>query len=201
MAVMASDISRAYEWLQKVFVTFPWASGPPPPKWLSPQLSLSNSFPLLLGAPTLFSGLPPPLPPAPYADNLAQFHVLADALDPRPWMSLFAPDAILNYANNPTLTGHEEIIAAMEQSMSGLRSMKHEIGHIDVTPERIYQEAKITYVIKGDPTEEKLVVKGFAVVHKGVGEERLRRLDIYGDFSEVFGRMAEVGKGAEGERG
>ena len=67
-----------------------------------------------------------------------------------------------------------------------------------MTPERIYQEAKITYVIKADPTEEELVVKGFAVFHKGVEEERVRRFDVYGDFSEVYGRMAEVQKGGEG---
>ena len=57
---------------------------------------------------------------------LDQFHAKADALDPRPWMSCFTTDALLNYANGPTLTGHEEIVAAMEQSMGGLRSMKHE---------------------------------------------------------------------------
>ena len=74
------------------------------------------------------------------------------------------------------------------------------VGHIDVTPQRIYQEAKITYVVKEDPTEEEMVVKGFAVFHKGVEEERVWRFDVYGDFSEVYGRMAEVQK-ARGERG
>ena len=44
-------------------------------------------------------------------------------------------------------------------------------------------------------------MKGFAVLYKGVEEERVWRLDIYGDFSEVFGRMAEVQKDAEGEGG
>lgn len=78
--------------------------------------------------------------------------------------------------------------------------LRHRVGHIDVTPERIYQEAKITYVVKGDRTEEEMVVKGFAVFYKGVDEERVRRFDVYGDFSEVYGRMAEVQKGGGGER-
>ena len=83
---------------------------------------------------------------------------------------------------------------------AGLRDCDR-IGHIDVTTERIYQEAKITYVVKGDPTGEEMVVKGFAVFHKGVDEERVWRFDVYGDFSEVYGRMAEVQKGAEGGKG
>ena len=71
----------------------------------------------------------PPFP-APSTHHHSQFHAKADALDPRSWMSFFTPDAILNYANGPTLTGHEDIIAAMEQSMSGLQSMKHEYAFL-----------------------------------------------------------------------
>ena len=69
-----------------------------------------------------------------------------------------------------------------------------------MTPERIYQEAKITYVVKGDPKEDEIIVKGFAVFHKGYDDERVRRFDVYGDFSNVYARMAEVQKGAEAER-
>ena len=72
--------------------------------------------------------------PASSAHSLAQFHTKADALNPRSWMSFFTPDAILNYANGPTLTGHESIVAAMEQSMSGLQSMKHEYAFLVAFP-------------------------------------------------------------------
>ena len=49
------------------------------------------------------------------------------------------------------------------------------VGHIDVLPDRIYQEANITYVVKNDPRKEAITVRGFAVYFKGVEEERMHR--------------------------
>ena len=66
------------------------------------------------------------------------------------------------------------------------------IGHVDITPDRIYQEATITYVVKNDPSKEEFATKGFAVFHKRVDEEVVRRFDVYGDFSAVYARMGEV---------
>lgn len=66
---------------------------------------------------------------------------------------------------------------------------------MDVTPERIYQEATIRYVVKGDSKREEFVVKAFAVFHKRVDEDVVRRFDVYGDFSAVYARMGEVRSG------
>ena len=68
---------------------------------------------------------------------------------------------------------------------------------MDVTPERIYQAATIRYVVKGDEKREEFVVKGFAVVHKRVDEDVASGIDVYGDFSAVFARMAEVQSGSQ----
>ncbi len=47
---------------------------------------------------------------------------------------------------------------------------------MDVLPDRIYQEAKITYTVKNDPDKEEIVVKGFAIYHKGLKDAQMKRL-------------------------
>lgn len=64
---------------------------------------------------------------------------------------------------------------------------------MDVLPERIYQACVITYVVKRDPKLEEIAVRGFAVFHKRVGEERMARFDVYGDFGRVGEKVREVG--------
>lgn len=63
----------------------------------------------------------------------------------------------------------------MTGSMESLESMKHTVGHVDVTPDRIYQEAKIRYVVKGDPSKELFEVLGFAVYHKTPKDSRMNK--------------------------
>jgi len=97
-------------------------------------------------------------------------------LNPVPWVEgFYTPDAELNFANLPTVKGHEAIVKAMTGSMQSLESMKHTVGHIDVMPDRIYQEAKIQYVVKGDSSKELFEVMGFAVYHKTPKDNRMHR--------------------------
>lgn len=44
--------------------------------------------------------------------------------------------------------------------------MKHTIGHVDVVGDRVYQEADIEYVLKGDPEGRVIRVQGMAVFGK-----------------------------------
>ena len=48
-------------------------------------------------------------------------------------------------------------------------------GHVDVLPDKIYQEATIHYIVKGDPEKEKITVKEFAVFHKGAEDEKMHK--------------------------
>ena len=51
----------------------------------------------------------------------------------------------------------------------------HSAGHIDVLLDKIYQEATIEYIVKGDPEKERIIVRGFAVFHKLVEDEKMQK--------------------------
>ncbi len=49
------------------------------------------------------------------------------------------------------------------------------LSRVDVLPDRIYQEATITYTVKNDPENEAIVVNGFAIFHKGLKDAQMWR--------------------------
>ena len=59
----------------------------------------------------------------------------------------------MRFPGQPPLQGHDAIKGFFHKQFSLLDSMTHTIGHVDVLPDRIYQEAKIEYVVKGDPVQ------------------------------------------------
>jgi hypothetical protein len=78
-----------------------------------------------------------------------------------------------------------------KQQFGLLDMMKHEIGHIDVLPDRIYQYASISYKVKGDT--EVIRIPGLAVFHKTPEERKMRRFDVFIDNSPVLAEMKSVG--------
>lgn len=72
---------------------------------------------------------------------------------------------IYNAVRQEPIQGHTQIIV-FEQRFQALASMKHTIGHVDVVGDRVYQEADIEYVLKGDPEGRVIRVQGMAVFGK-----------------------------------
>ena len=56
-------------------------------------------------------------------------------------MTFFTPNAILNFANNPSSNGHEEIVEAMGAAFAGLESMRHE--YLDPSTYRVLHPMQV----------------------------------------------------------
>lgn len=124
---------------------------------------------------------------------LQSFHRHGDALSPELWVKTFyAPNCTMQFLGQSPVTGHAAIIAHFQRQFSGLESMKHDIGHVDITPERIYQEATVTYVVKGDPERRPVEVQGLAVFGKGVWDSQMKFFTVYLDLKPLQDRMREV---------
>lgn len=124
---------------------------------------------------------------------LQSFHRLGDSLSPEMWVETFyTPDCTMQFLGQPPVHGHEAIIAHFRRQFARLECMKHTIRHVDVTHERIYQEATVTYVVKGDPEQRPIEAQGLAVFGKGVGESQISFFTVYLDLEPLRERMREV---------
>ncbi|CRG88147.1 Cystinosin homolog [Talaromyces islandicus] len=124
------------------------------------------------------------------------FDMYMDAMDASIAIpKLFTEDSTLRFGDNPPCTGHAELLNFFNSQFPLLESMKHIIKHVDVLPDRIYQEAEIHYVIKNDPEKKDIVVRGMAVFGKKPDEDRLRFFDVYLDSSQIKERIEAVTSG------
>ncbi|KAJ5417599.1 Nuclear transport factor 2 [Penicillium crustosum] len=113
---------------------------------------------------------------------LQQYHAAGDALNPDVSVPKFyTPDC-----------GHDAIKGFFNKQFSLLDSMTHTIGHVDVLPDRIYQEAKIEYVVKGDPEQKVIKVDGLAVFGRRVGEDQMSFFTVYLDPRPLLERKQMV---------
>ncbi|PWY96569.1 hypothetical protein BO94DRAFT_529937 [Aspergillus sclerotioniger CBS 115572] len=129
---------------------------------------------------------------------LESFHLLNDQLNPDISIpEFFTPDCEFRFPGHPLLKGQEAIINFFKQQSTVLESMKHTIGHIDVLPDRIYQEASIEYVLKPDPEKKVININGFAIFGKRVDEDKMRSFTVYLDPSPLAERLRVINAGVE----
>ncbi|OOF94626.1 hypothetical protein ASPCADRAFT_208288 [Aspergillus carbonarius ITEM 5010] len=129
---------------------------------------------------------------------LQNFHFLNDQLNPE--MSVpqcFTHDCEFRFPGHPLLKGQEAIINFFKQQSTVLESMKHIIEHIDVLPDRIYQEASIEYVLKPDPEKNVVHINGIAIFGKRADEDKMRFFTVYLDPSPLVERLRVVNGGVE----
>ena len=111
---------------------------------------------------------------------LTDFHAIGDSLDAKASVAKFyTEDCVMQFPGRPQLKGHTEILTFFEQQFLFLESMKHTITHFDVFPDRIYQEATISYVVKGDPEKKPVEILGIAIFGKGVNEDKMSFFTVY----------------------
>lgn len=123
---------------------------------------------------------------------LKQFHAASDSLNAEFWIKEFyTENAVLQFGNNSLIQGHEDLINMFKSQFALLDMMKHEVEHIDVLPDRIYQYAHISYKVKGD--SEVIKIPGLAVFHKTPEEEKIRRFDVFIDSSPLITKLKSVG--------
>ncbi|PYI08822.1 hypothetical protein BO78DRAFT_364211 [Aspergillus sclerotiicarbonarius CBS 121057] len=129
---------------------------------------------------------------------LQNFHLLGDQLNPDIAVPQFyTSDCELLFPGRSPLKGQEAIINFFKQQSTVLESMKHTIGHIDVLPDRIYQEASIQYVLKADPEKKVIHIDGIAIFGKRVDEDKMRFFKVYLDPSPLAERLKEISGGVE----
>ncbi|VUC28707.1 unnamed protein product [Clonostachys rosea] len=126
-----------------------------------------------------------------------KFHAASKTLDADYWLdNYFTENASLQYANSPVISG-PSVRQMFKEVFKKLDLMEHEVLYFDVVGDRIYQAAKIRYLVKGDdPGQGVIEIPGFAVfnVEHGEGEKiRCYKAEIFLDPSPVFKRIAEKG--------
>ncbi|RAK92477.1 hypothetical protein BO79DRAFT_65280 [Aspergillus costaricaensis CBS 115574] len=124
---------------------------------------------------------------------LRDYHTLGDELNPDIAVPKFyTPDCEMRFPGHAPIKGHEAIISFFKEQSTILESMKHTIGHVDVLPDRIYQEATIDYVLKGDEEKKVVSVQGMAIFGKRVDEDKMRFFTVYLDTSPLVERVRVV---------
>ncbi|CAE6398429.1 unnamed protein product [Rhizoctonia solani] len=125
---------------------------------------------------------------------LKEFLQDADSLNWSIWGKWWADDAFLQFGNTPRMEGKESIQKYMEPQFSVLEFVHHEVSRIsfDVPLGLIYQTVVVTYKVKGDPQGRSIQVPGFSVLHKQVGENLLKGLEVYSDGGPVEAVVKEV---------
>ncbi|KUL87150.1 hypothetical protein ZTR_05577 [Talaromyces verruculosus] len=128
---------------------------------------------------------------------LTDFHRHMDALDSSLAIPKFyTDDCVLTFAANPAVTGKADIINFFDSQFPHLESMKHTIKHVDVFPDRIYQEADIRYVVKGDPERKEISITGMAVFGRKPGDEKMSFFTVYLDPTALRERIMAVAAGS-----
>ncbi|KAK5939925.1 hypothetical protein PMZ80_007343 [Knufia obscura] len=129
---------------------------------------------------------------------LLDFHKSTATLDAKHCTEkFFTSNVELQYANNPVATGRENAQGFFDMAFKALDIMTHEIVYFDfVAPNKLYQAAKINYVVKGDdPEKDMITIPAMMSVwlEEQEGKLMIRRNEIYLDASGLFGRMGEKG--------
>jgi len=129
---------------------------------------------------------------------LLEFHESTASLDAKYCTErFFTRDVEVQYANNPTAQGIKQAQGFFDSAFNALDSMTHEIVYFDfVAPNKLYQAAKIQYVVKGDDSVKDVIAIPAMMTTWLVEEEgrlMVKRNEIYLDASAVFGRMHEKG--------
>ncbi|OKL63761.1 hypothetical protein UA08_00034 [Talaromyces atroroseus] len=124
---------------------------------------------------------------------LTDFHKHMDSLNAEVAVpKFFAEDCVLSFAENPPITGVANIKDFLSAQYQYLESMHHTIKRVDVVSDRIYQEADIRYVVKGDPERKEILIKGIALVGKRPKQEKMNTFTVYLDPTALKERIAAV---------
>ena len=122
-----------------------------------------------------------------------RWHEAGDALNATNWMTNFwREDAELKFAEYPLVKGRTALIEFFDGQFALLDLMKHTIKTVDIIGDKVYQEATITYMVKGDPEQKKIDLQGIAVYGRKPGDEKINFLTVYLDPTELNERMALV---------
>ncbi|QRV85464.1 hypothetical protein RhiJN_13482 [Ceratobasidium sp. AG-Ba] len=130
-------------------------------------------------------------------DWLRRFSEASDRLDWAEWEIFWDDSAVLQF-NNTKIEGKIEIGKYFEQQFSRLQSMTHVITRLSfVTPPGlVFQNADVSYKVKGDRLDRTLNIPGVAIIHKKPRTGLLTKFETYIDTSSLISVIEEVSKEA-----
>ncbi|PRP73934.1 hypothetical protein PROFUN_08127 [Planoprotostelium fungivorum] len=123
---------------------------------------------------------------------VTSFHEAGDSLNTKGLIPFYSDDAILRWANFPSIEGRENILNFFDQIFVDYVSMKHNIIKISVTDDAIYQEASVDWRLKNDKPDSVITLRAMAVFGRKRGEKSARWIDVYIDPAPLFQRLKEL---------
>lgn len=122
-----------------------------------------------------------------------KFHAAGDRLRPDESVSEFySADCVMEFPGQPARIGQGDIRGFFEAQFAHLESMKHTIKTVDALPDKIYQEATISYVVKGDPEKKTIDIQGIAIFGKKADEDVMSYFRVYLDPAPLLERIKQV---------
>ncbi|UJR12951.1 hypothetical protein I4U23_017125 [Adineta vaga] len=119
---------------------------------------------------------------------LERFHEVNSSLNAEKFVTeFFTEDAVMQYANNPPVKGHHNLIQNFKANFDQVDMLEHETEHVDVLPDRIYQTIYVSFKVKGDP--EVIRLRGLRVFHKTSEEQKMQRYDVFADITPIMEKI------------
>ncbi|OTB04678.1 hypothetical protein M426DRAFT_150312 [Hypoxylon sp. CI-4A] len=104
---------------------------------------------------------------------LQKFHSINDSLDLSKLGDIYTKDAKVQFGNMPLVEGLDALHDFFSAVWAKLETMHHEIESFDIISNKIYQPCHITWHVKNDPEQEKIVIPAFAYIRLVTsGEEK-----------------------------
>ncbi|CAF0828826.1 unnamed protein product [Adineta ricciae] len=119
-----------------------------------------------------------------------RFYRLFDSLEVDQWIEEFYnPDSVVHFGNFPPMEGAEVLRAHFKRQNAQLLSMRHDLKHIDVFPDRIYVQNEATFVVKNDPERKEIKFPAVCLFWKNINEKKSSTIDVYLDPSPLLERL------------
>ncbi|KAG8762397.1 hypothetical protein FRC12_009054, partial [Ceratobasidium sp. 428] len=117
---------------------------------------------------------------------LKVFNDTGDELNWEKWKEFWENDAFITWdklriQGMPALDKHFDTVTELFQSC------KTEVtGHtFDVPQGLIYQKADLIRVVNGDPEAKLINTPSMSIIHKKLGEQKIRGMEFFGDMSPI----------------
>ncbi|KAG9128550.1 hypothetical protein FRC07_003439 [Ceratobasidium sp. 392] len=122
------------------------------------------------------------------------FNEAGDELSWDKWQDYWEDDAFLVIGNKFRLEGKPALAQHFNAGFKFFKSAKHEVVRhsYDLPRGLLYQTMKLYKVLHGDPENKNIVTPSLSVIHRKIGEPKIRGVEAYEDLSEYEAAIKAV---------
>ncbi|KAG9128551.1 hypothetical protein FRC07_003440 [Ceratobasidium sp. 392] len=122
------------------------------------------------------------------------FNETGDELNWDKWQEYWTDDAFLVWSTKIHIEGKPALTQHFNTNLKLFKSAQHEVTRhsYDHAQGLLHQTAKLFRVINGDPEGKTIITSALIVIHKKVGEPKIRGMEVFGDMSEVEATIKAV---------